>query len=414
MKKVFFGLLILFFLIATFGRDALAGDPCIHIVKEVSVDGGLTWHDANTPGDAPGTAVGQGAKYRLTVTNCGERDLTNVTINDSTLGIIDYAVGDLAAGASIELDEVDIPQLNQPKRCYEIGEKENIAFVAGTWGDATVTTDSDNAWVKCIAPPQPCVDIEKLVSIDGGSTWYDADIEAEAVETEVGQGVHYKLVVYNCGSVALENVTINDSILGIIGYVVGDLAAGVSIELDEGLISKLNQPDRCSEAGKFQNVASVIGNTVTGTEVTDSDPAWVSCVRRGNEGCTPGFWKQEQHFEYWTEYLTSDSFSSVFGRTITIKWSETGKPQPVTDPTLLQALGANGGGINALARHVVAALLNAANPEIEYFYSIPEIIEMFQDALGSGNYEYTKDILKDENESGCPLKNEKNDGHPET
>jgi cysteine-rich repeat protein len=123
----------------------------------------------------------------------------------------------------------------------------------------------------------------------------------------------------------------------------------------------------------------------------------------GGEGCTPGYWKQEQHFDDWTGNSPGDSFSSVFERTITIRWSETGKPQPVEDPTLLQALEANGGGINALARHSVAALLNAANPDVEYFYSTDEIIQMFQGAYDDDEFEDTKDMFKEENESGCPL-----------
>jgi hypothetical protein len=69
----------------------------------------------------------------------------------------------------------------------------------------------------------------------------------------------------------------------------------------------------------------------------------------------------------------------------------------------LQALEANGGGINALARHSVAALLNAANPDVDYFYSTDEIIQMFQDAFDSDDFEDAKDMFNEENESGCPL-----------
>jgi len=88
----------------------------------------------------------------------------------------------------------------------------------------------------------------------------------------------------------------------------------------------------------------------------------------GGEGCTPGYWKQSQHFIDWPTFgpdfdggptipiTQSTLFSTVFGPVITIK---TGTNDSKTDPTLLEALAAKGGGINALARHTVAAYLNS-------------------------------------------------------
>jgi len=123
----------------------------------------------------------------------------------------------------------------------------------------------------------------------------------------------------------------------------------------------------------------------------------------GNGGCTPGYWKQEQHFDSWTTYNPSTPFLEVFDRYIVIKWSEKGKPEDTSNPTLLQALQANGGGINALARHAVAAWLNADNPEIEYAFTTSGVITLFQAAYDSGDFESAKDILEEANEVGCPL-----------
>ena len=406
MKKMLFCLLFAGVAFMAFPMKSWAPFPCIDIIKQVSVDGGLTWHDADTPATAPEIAVGQPVEYRLIVHNCEIYDLENVTINDPELGIVDYLVGYLAAGDSIELDSGDIPELNQPERCTEAGEFENIADVsASPVLNGMTVTDSDPAWVKCISPPLPCIDIEKLISVDGGIIWYDADTEAEAVETEIDQGALYKLIVHNCGSVDLENVTINDPELGIVDYLVGYLAAGDSIELDSGDIPELNQPERCTEAGTFENVASVSASSVlNSTTVTDSDPAWVLCLERGDEGCTPGYWKQPQHWDSWSNYDPANGFFDVFERTITIKWSMTGKPLPITNPTLLQALQANGGGINALARHAVAALLNASNPDVSYAFTVDEVIEMAQAAIDSVELlEATKDLFENANEAGCPL-----------
>jgi hypothetical protein len=78
----------------------------------------------------------------------------------------------------------------------------------------------------------------------------------------------------------------------------------------------------------------------------------------------------------------------------------------VEEPTLLQALNAPGGGINALARQAVAALLNAESPDVDYALSWLEVITYFQAAVGSTDpsvIETQKDDFEDLNELGCPL-----------
>ena len=80
MKKSIPIFLSLIFFVVFFGGNAWAVHPCIKIVKEVSVDGGITWHNADSPDFAPETATGQRVEYRLTVTNCSTYyDLRNVT-----------------------------------------------------------------------------------------------------------------------------------------------------------------------------------------------------------------------------------------------------------------------------------------------------------------------------------------------
>jgi hypothetical protein len=68
------------------------------------------------------------------------------------------------------------------------------------------------------------------------------------------------------------------------------------------------------------------------------------------------------------------------------------------DSSLLRALNAGGGGEQALGRHVVAALLNAAHPNINYAYTVAQVIAMVQSAYATGNFEGVKDTLEDNNE----------------
>lgn len=110
-------------------------------------------------------------------------------------------------------------------------------------------------------------------------------------------------------------------------------------------------------------------------------------------GCTPGYWKQEQHFSSWPEpYFPQSDLAQAFG------------VDPLEgDPTLLDGLEAKGGGLDALLRHAVAALLNAASDGVNYPFDLETVVKMFQTALQSGDYETTKDALEAANESDCPL-----------
>jgi hypothetical protein len=72
------------------------------------------------------------------------------------------------------------------------------------------------------------------------------------------------------------------------------------------------------------------------------------------------------------------------------------------DITLEDALNLGGGGVNALARHAVAALLNAA----QGFYPLTEaqVIAAVQAAFADqSTIESTKNDLASKNELGCPL-----------
>ena len=110
----------------------------------------------------------------------------------------------------------------------------------------------------------------------------------------------------------------------------------------------------------------------------------------GGEGCTPGYWKN--HTDRWTApYDPSDSFDSTFGVTST------------DNPTLLEAVGAGGGGEIALQRHAVAALLNAAHGDVDSGQTVQDVIDVVQDAYDTGDFEDAKDELEDINEQGCPL-----------
>jgi hypothetical protein len=115
----------------------------------------------------------------------------------------------------------------------------------------------------------------------------------------------------------------------------------------------------------------------------------------GDEGCTPGFWKNNAKnwgAVAWYGYTPGDWFDGVFGCGPHI--------------TLLAALELKGGGENALIRHAVAALLNAESPWVAYATSSANIISSTCAALASGDKQIITD-QKDEfdmwNNAGCSV-----------
>ena len=118
----------------------------------------------------------------------------------------------------------------------------------------------------------------------------------------------------------------------------------------------------------------------------------VSAVCVG-EGCTPGFWRQPQHFGHWpAPYTPGTLFSAVFENAFPGK-------------TLLDVVSLGGGGLKALGRHTVAALLNAASGGVDYPLSAADVIAAFNDVFPGSNQEYNalKDLFVELNEAGCPL-----------
>ena len=110
------------------------------------------------------------------------------------------------------------------------------------------------------------------------------------------------------------------------------------------------------------------------------------------EGCTPGFWRNPKRFDYWTTYFPSDAFTAP------------GFENAFPGMTLGDVVGLGGGGLNALGRHSVAALLNALSPDVDYAYSATAVVSMFNDAYnGVTDVEMTKDAFVLENEYLSPI-----------
>jgi hypothetical protein len=236
---------------------------------------------------------------------------------------------------------------------------------------------------------------------DGGSS--SADVE-------------YTYTITNTGSTPLTNVVVHDDTFG--------------DELDCGPFAVLN-PGQTVECSLIVELSAATTSTVTVYTAADPSticatdtvvitapepepycgdgfvgpgeecdpPDGVTCdyscqiIEIGGEGCTPGYWKKCEHFDSWpSQYSPYTKFNQVFDNAFSNK-------------KLHEVAGLGGGGLNALGRATVAALLNAASPEVNYDLTVQEVIQMFNDVYpgSSSSYEQLKNLFEQYNEQSCPL-----------
>lgn len=183
----------------------------------------------------------------------------------------------------------------------------------------------------------------------------------------------------------------NPAFFGADTVTVTELLTDMSITLDSIQVDSTHNFTKI-RLGTFTGINSVTaivtrskGSILTFFNSTYEEPP------TGGQGCTPGYWKQSQHFDSWNGYAPNQLFSSVF---------ENAFP----GMTLLQVLQQGGGGLNALGRHTVAALLNSAQDGVSYNIGSPAgVIAMFNDAFPGSDYEGLKNLFAGYNEQGCPI-----------
>ncbi len=251
--------------------------------------------------------------------------------------------------------------------------------------------------------PLTCDKVLPTTLIAGGkiTCWYSVDLDAPAdlinkavVKVKYGSPVG--------GGSASADVDFGDATI----YPVN---ADVSVEddfggeiTDLGIVSETQtiRYDRtfdCELEGTNDNTATILE-----TAQSASATVTVVCTEVGDEGCSPGYWKN--HPEAWssTGYTPGTKVVAVFANAAAYI--------PNTH-TLMDALNYRGGPKTAdkaqiLLRQAVAALLDASHPGVAYPISAAQVIQRTNDALASGDKDAIlelKDVLDEYNNLGCPL-----------
>lgn len=267
-------------------------------------------------------------------------------------------------------------------------DRLTVQAISGPGGDDDPTTPAPRPASLCWLAAGLSVPCTGTI---GNFVWRDANCDGIQGTGETGiPGVTVRL--YDSSNNLLDT-TVTDAA----GYYLftGLCAGGYSVEVDASTLPPGLTPTTCSNAAGVANNSNCSPSPVTlltdaGEDLTID---FGYCAPQGGEGCTPGYWKQPHHFDSWpAPYLPGTPFSSVFENAFPGK-------------TLLQVVSTGGGGLIALGRHTVAALLNAASSGVDYDMTPADVISAFN-AVYPGpdtSYERLKNIFEDYNEQGCPL-----------
>ncbi|MBT8100530.1 MAG: hypothetical protein KJO82_12305, partial [Gammaproteobacteria bacterium] len=254
---------------------ALSTDDCEPFRKQVSVDGGVTWFDADTVAAAPSAGFGTVVEYRFIVKNCEtNKDCFDTVIDDPTLGITNADVPDgdddtITPGEEITITKTDagFENLLQPDRCDTPGDKLNTATESTFLEGGGLEQMMNDAWVRCDSEPPAKLGDRVWEDVDGDGVQDCADDNGNGIigdagdsGDECGAGIPNVPVTLLQGDCATEVSSTTTDGNGF--YLFDELAAGdYCVRFDEP-----TDPDFCDAPG---GPAFTLANI--GGDASDSD-----------------------------------------------------------------------------------------------------------------------------------------------
>ena len=188
--------------------------------------------------------VGDTITYTITVENTGDEDLENVTVEDTLLGDLSASFADtLAVGAS-ESHDFDYTVL--------AGDPDPLPNEVTATGSGVTSSDEVSDTDSCETDIlNPAIDVSKSCPEFG----------------QEGDTITYTITVENIGDETLENVTVEDTLLGDLSASFADTFAPGDIEShDFDYTVQVGDPD------PLPNEVTATGSGVTsGDEVSDTD-----------------------------------------------------------------------------------------------------------------------------------------------
>jgi hypothetical protein len=268
---------------------------------------------------------------------------------------------------------VQLGQLESNDHAVAFDEQQGVTLAANLPVDITVpgTYDDPNALTPGVIPAGTVVNSQFIHSDNVGSgkgtkATFDGSVQVEGDILGI--------------SVLNDSLDAGDPLVGAPGTI-----------YPTGTVSRKLALDPTKDIVTFEPDGTTVSVHLETTFHADQIRIISVGQRSGGQGCTPGYWKQPQHFDsYAAPYAPTDQFSAYF-------------EDAFPGLTLRDVLAQGGGGLNALGRHTVAALLNSASPNVSFAFTSQDVIDAFNGVFPGGDYETLKDQFEAQNQSGCPL-----------
>jgi len=191
---------------------------------------------------------------------------------------------------------------------------------------------------------------------------------------------------------------------------VAGLAGFDNVALSGGSATSANF--MANQVGTYNWVAAYSGDANNASVVSGCGTEQVTITKPlGGQGCTPGYWKQPQHFHSWTGYVPTQLISSVFN--VPSIFPDGTDGSSLSGSTLLAGLAFQGGSTlngsaQILLRAAIAGLLNANNPNVAYPMTTAQIVTSVNAALNSGSRNTMLNLASsidnaNNGQGGCPL-----------
>ena len=242
------------------GSNVSDEDPSNYfgIQPQIQIEKDTNGFDADLSADAPRINAGNGVTWTYVVTNPGNDPITNVLVSDNVLGNITNRISQSNGNTDEVLDPGEV-WTYQATGVATAGLYSNIGTVNGRDSRNTSLSDTDPShYFGSLAS----IDIEKATN------GIDADLAAQGPTLFIGDTVTWTYVVTNTGNEDLNNVQVTDNRIGAITNITNQGDGDTTLGPGE---TWTYQATGTVSEGAYENLGSVVANSVGGMTVQDQD-----------------------------------------------------------------------------------------------------------------------------------------------
>ena len=359
-------------------------DVCGEENPAIQVEKSTNGMDADLP-PGPDLLPGDPVEWTYVITNTGNVPLKAIHLEDDDFGVVPSC-----PGGRLEPGESRTCTM---QGAAVVGQYRNLATVR-----ARTATECETGWVSSEDPSHylctdPC-DVPVSIQLEKLINGLEAD-QPPGPEIPVGDPITWTYVVVNTGALTLTGLAVTDNVLG-------PVCSGDTLAPGASMTCTLTGT---AEVGEHANLGTVTAGVDACDKAVEAED-WAHYLGtepcRGDEGCTPGYWKN--HTGKWEGLAPNQTVESIFMNAMAC-------PEELVGATLLQALKWSGGNeycemAQLLVHHALASALNALHSGVDHPMSYADIVMLTDLALASGDVvmvEAQKNVFDANNNLGCPL-----------